>query len=301
MKVRKLLAGFLSAAMVLGTMSFPVFAEDNYEASVNNQPYATLVEAVEAAHAGDVVDLLGGTIVLKDTGVTTVPINKNITITNGTFDITGFVAAHSNSIFDIYGGAEVTFEDVDFTGSNYSSSYGVIYAHETSNVTLNNCDFKLDTEKNTAKGGVLKGNDYANDKFVVNNCNFTLKNTSRVFALMTIEMNGGSINATHETTSREHAFRNVYGRIDGATISFDNFQNGIKNTANAALRFTASNVTSTNMAEYDLQLAGGATVSGVAFENTNCKAVVSPAITTFANGTTYYATLQSALDAANAL
>ncbi|MDD6564280.1 MAG: hypothetical protein PUF08_04275, partial [Clostridiales bacterium] len=244
------------------------------------------------------------TIVLKDTGVTTVPINKDITITNGKFDITDFVAAHSNSIFDIYGGAEVKFEDVDFTGSNYSSSYGVIYAHETSKVTLNNCDFELDTEKDTAKGGVLKGNDYANDKFVVNNCNFTLNNTSRVFALMTIDMNGGSINATHEPISEEHAFRNVYGTIDDATISFDNFQNGIKDTANAALTFTNSTVSSTNMAEYDLQLDGGATVSGVAFENTNCKAVVSPAITTFANvasiGTTYYATLEEALAAAQA-
>ena len=302
MKVRKFLAGLLSAAMVLGTMSFPVFAEDNYEASVNNQPYATLVEAVEAAHAGDVVDLLGGTIVLKDTGVTTVPINKNITIINGTFDITGFVAEHRNSIFDIYGSAEVTFKGVNFTGSNYSSSYGVIYAHETSKVTLNNCDFNLENEIDAVNGAVLKGNDYANDKFEVNDCNFTLKNTSRVFALMTIDMKGGSISATHETTSSEHAFRDVYGTIDGATISFDNFQNGIKNTANAALTFTDSNVTSTDMAEYDLRLAGGATVSGVAFEKTNCKATVSPAVTTFANtaaiGTTYYATLEEALAAA---
>lgn len=271
-------------------------------ATIGTTPYATLADAVAAAQNGDVIDLLGGTIALKDTGVTTVPINKNITITNGTFDITGFVAARSNSIFDIYGGAEVKFEDVDFTGSNYSSSYGVIYAHETSEVTLNNCDFELDTEKDTANGGVLKGNDYTNDKFVVNNCNFTLKNTSRVFALMTIDMNGGSINATHEPISEEHAFRNVYGTIDGATISFDNFQNGIKNTANAALTFTDSNVTSTNMNEYDLQLAGGATVSGVAFENTNCEATVSPAVTTFANtaaiGTTYYATLEDAFAAA---
>ena len=302
MKVRKLLAGFLSAAMVLGTMSFPVFAEDNYEASVNDQPYATLVDALAAAQDGDVVDLLDGTIVLKDTGVTTVPINKNITITNGTFDITDFVAAHSNSIFDIYGSAEVTFKGVNFTGSNYSSSFGVIYAHETSKVTLNNCDFNLENEIDAVTGAVLKGNDYANDKFVVNNCNFTLKNTSRVFTIMTIDMNGGSINATHETTSREHAFRDVYGTIDDATISFDNFQNGIKNTANASLTFTNSTVTSTNMNEYDLQLAGGATVSGVAFVNTNCKAVVSPAVTTFANttaiGTTYYATLEDAFAAA---
>ena len=261
-------------------------------ACIGNSYYMTLTNALDAAQNGDVVDLLGGTIVLKDTGVTTVPINKNITIKNGTFDITDFVAEHSNSIFDIYGGAKVTFEDVDFTGSNYSSSYGVIYAHETSKVTLNNCDFELDTEKDTAKGGVLKGNDYAKDRFVVNNCNFTLNNTSRVFALMTIDMNGGSINATHKPISEEHAFRDVYGTIDDATISFDNFQNGIKNTKNAALTFTNSTVSSANMAEYDLQLAGGATVSGVAFVNTNCKAVVASI------GTTYYATLEDAFAAA---
>ena len=301
MKCKKLLSAIIAGAMVLGTMSFPAFAEE-YEASVNDQPYTTLVDALDAAQNGDVVDLLGGTIVLKDTGVTTVPINKNITITNGTFDITDFEAAHSNSIFDIYGGAKVTFEGVDFTGSDYSSSFGVIYAHETSKVTLNNCNFNLNTEKDTVNGAVLKGNDYANDTFVVNNCDFTLNNTSRVFALMTIDMNGGSINATHEPTSSEHAFRNVYGAIDDATISFDNFQNGIKNTANAALTFTNSTVSSTNMAEYDLQLAGGATVSGVAFDKTNCEATVSPAVTTFANtaaiGTTYYATLEEALAAA---
>ena len=113
----------------------------NAVALIGTTTYTDLATAMKAAKDGDVVDLLGGTIVLKDTGVTTVPINKNITITNGTFDITDFVAAHSNSIFDIYGGAKVTFEDVDFTGSNYSSSYGVIYAHETSKVTLNNCYF----------------------------------------------------------------------------------------------------------------------------------------------------------------
>lgn len=296
MKGKKLLSALIAGTMVLGSIGFTVFAEDNYEASV------TLVEAVEAAQAGDVVDLLGGKVVLKDTGVTTVPINKNITIKNGTFDITDFAAAHRNSIFDIYGGAEVTFEDVDFTGSNYSSSFGVIYARETSKVTLNNCNFNLENEIDTATGGVLKGNDYAKDKFVVNNCNFTLNNTSRVFALMTIDMKGGSIKATHEPISEEHAFRDVYGKIDDATISFDNFQNGIKNTENAALTFTNSTVSSTNMAEYDLQLAGGATVSGVAFDKTNCEATVSPAVTTFANtaaiGTTYYATLEDAFAAA---
>lgn len=301
MKGRKLLSAIIAGAMVLGTMSFPVFAEGEV-ASIGDTTYTTLADAVAAAQNGDIVDLLGGTIVLEDTGVTTVLINKNITITNGTFDITDFEAAHSNSIFDIYDGAKVTFKDVDFTGSNYSSSYGVIYAHETSNVTLNNCDFKLDTEKDTATGGVLKGNDYAKDKFVVNNCNFTLNNTSRVFALMTIDMDGGSINATHKPISEEHAFRDVYGTIDDATISFDYFQNGIKNTENAALTFTNSTVSSTNMAEYDLQLAGGATVSGVAFDKTNCEATVSPAVTTFANtaaiGTTYYATLEDAFAAA---
>ena len=51
MKVKKLLAGLLSAAMVLGTMAFPVFAEDGgsdkYVAKIGGQSYATISKAVE--------------------------------------------------------------------------------------------------------------------------------------------------------------------------------------------------------------------------------------------------------------
>ena len=50
MKIKKLLAGIMSAVMVLGIMTFPTFAEENYTVAVGEDHYKTLVEALNAVY-----------------------------------------------------------------------------------------------------------------------------------------------------------------------------------------------------------------------------------------------------------
>lgn len=75
MKVRKLLAGILSAAMVLGTVAVPAFADDNSVAKIGSVFYETLAAAIAAAKNGDTVTLL------KDcTSTEEIEIKTNITL-----------------------------------------------------------------------------------------------------------------------------------------------------------------------------------------------------------------------------
>lgn len=50
MKIKKLLAGIMSAVMVLGIMTFPTFAEETYTVKVGENQYKTLVEALNAVY-----------------------------------------------------------------------------------------------------------------------------------------------------------------------------------------------------------------------------------------------------------
>ena len=58
MKGKKLLAGVLSAAMVFGTMAFPVFADENNHVTIGDktETYDTLLDAINATKAEDAVD-----------------------------------------------------------------------------------------------------------------------------------------------------------------------------------------------------------------------------------------------------
>lgn len=56
-----MLAGVLSAAMVLGTMAIPAFADESTSgkaAKIGETEYATLTEAVDAANANDTIKIL---------------------------------------------------------------------------------------------------------------------------------------------------------------------------------------------------------------------------------------------------
>ena len=123
-------------------------------AKIGDKEYTTLKDAVAAAQDGDTIDLLDNTIALD--GQTT--IDKDITIINGTFDITDAVCTTEGIIY-IYD-SSVEFNNVDLIGSNFTSAFGVIYANHNADVTLDNCDFTLENDL-APSGGTLKGNDNA--------------------------------------------------------------------------------------------------------------------------------------------
>ena len=73
-----MLAGVLSAAMVLGTMAIPAFADESTSgkaAKIGETEYATLANAVAAANANDTIEILSDV-----TESIEIAADKNITI-----------------------------------------------------------------------------------------------------------------------------------------------------------------------------------------------------------------------------
>ena len=201
-------------------------------ATIGTTPYATLADAVAAAQDGDVIDLIGNTVQLD--GQTT--IDKDVTITNGTFNITGANCTTEGIIY--IDNKTVEFNNVDFVGSNFTSAFGVIFANHNADVTLYNCDFTLKNDL-APSGGTLKGND--NASFTVKNCKFDLENPSRVLTNITLDMSDTTINAYVTDPARaagdlnNHAFRNMVGSVENSTIAADGFETGIKNDTGALI------------------------------------------------------------------
>lgn len=201
-------------------------------ACIGNSYYMTLADAVAAAQDGDTIDLLDNTIELD--GQTT--IDKDVTITNGTFNITGANCTTEGIIY--IDNKTVEFNNVDFVGSNFTSAFGVIYANHNADVTLYNCDFTLKNDL-APSGGTLKGND--NASFTVKNCKFDLENPSRVLTNITLDMSDTTINAYVTDPARaagdlnNHAFRNMVGSVENSTIAADGFETGIKNDTGALI------------------------------------------------------------------
>lgn len=221
--------------------------------------YTELQAAFDAAAAGDRIDLMGKTITLK--GGNHLKISKDITMENGVIDITDTVWT-ANSVFYVTGGTAqdfvtLTLNNVDFTGDNYSSAYGVIYVENNGGAVINNCDFNLSNEKD-GSGGVLKGNGIEQSAFEVKNSTFTLENPSRVITSATVALEGVTIDAkvTDNTLvpgdTNNHAFRNVVGTISGSTITADGFETGIKNTSGSLSISDNSVVTLKNSKVTDL-------------------------------------------------
>jgi hypothetical protein len=221
-------------------------------ATIGTTPYATLADAVAAAQDGDVIDLIGNTVQLN--GQTT--IDKDVTITNGTFNITGANCTTEGIIY--IDNKIVEFNNVDFVGSNFTSAFGVIYANNNAKVTLDSCDFNLKDDM-SALGGTLKGNN--NSKFIVNKCTFDLENPSRVLTNITLDMSDTIIKAYVTDQTRKanhlnnHAFRNVYGEIKDSTIDVTGTETGLKNTDSGSLLITGkSNVSFTNTVDANIYL-----------------------------------------------
>ena len=226
------------------------------EAKIGDTYYATLTGAIEAAQAGDTIDLLGNVVDLPE--VKGLKITKDITIENGTVDITNGTW-NGNSIIEVCGGTAgnpviAAFNDVDFVGDNYSSAFGVIYAHSHGKVIINGCDFNLSNEKYSA-GGVLKGNGVDVSAFDVTNSTFDLENPNRIIANATVNLESVKIDAvvTDDTLvvgeMNNHAFRNVVGNVNDTDIYVDGFETGIKNTVdNEVLTVTDSTIKVTNAA-----------------------------------------------------
>ena len=146
--------------------------------------YTSLADAVAAAQDGDTIDLLGNTVVPQSDTI----FNKSVTVTNGTFDITG-IQVRGDAIFRIgnYGvtGVTVTFDGINFVGSDYNSSAGVLYPYDGCTLNVKNSTFDLTGEQggfgviyanpSTEKDGTPRNG----GKVYIENVTGTLDNTKR--------------------------------------------------------------------------------------------------------------------------
>ncbi len=272
--MKKLLATMLALVMAL-TLCATAWADSvftNGVATVSNELElkAALAEAKTATEPVT-IDLNGATYAVngfaRDADAY-IHIEANVTLKNGTFDVTGANCGDGFSgIISIREDAAVTFENVYFTGNVYKSAAGVIAITDIHGVdyfctlTLKECSFNLKNEQAAGAASIIYGTGINNCKVVIDNCTFTLENTNRIFLQMTIDMKESSLTDTTTNESAEHAFRNVAGEIKNSTVSITGtHKTGIKNSAGAELKITDSNVALSGARTSDLVLENSASV-----------------------------------------
>ncbi len=136
--LKKLLAGALSAAMVLGTMAIPAFADESTSgnaAKIGDQCYSTLKDAVAAANANDTIEILSDV-----TESIEIAADKNITL-----DLNGNTLTNTNDKHTIENNGTLTINDSsnDKTGTvdNVIHARGALVNHEGAVATLNGGKF----------------------------------------------------------------------------------------------------------------------------------------------------------------
>ena len=160
MKGKKLLAGVLSAAMVLGTMAFPAFADGE---TISTQ--TEFETALSTLADGDTLVLDAGAFTIPETVTeiktnvtitgagkdgTTVTVNKPITVETDSFTLKNLVidgsAIHSFNDDKViaYSGKNAVFENVDFLGggqNTYGANLSISLKADDSIADFSGCNF----------------------------------------------------------------------------------------------------------------------------------------------------------------
>lgn len=149
MKGKKLLAGVISAAMLLGSMSFTAFASAEVATS---EAFATAVtnETTEIKLTGDVklsnagavtslaenatIDLDGHTLTLEGYGYRFI----NTTFKNGKINVTTGANNNGDGVFGCYNSTTLTFDNVELTAENLTGPYLISSNAGTNYITLKN-------------------------------------------------------------------------------------------------------------------------------------------------------------------
>ena len=142
MNTKKLLAAFLSAAMILGTMVLPVFADETPVVSVKNgettTEYSNINDAFSAVEDNAVVTYHTEQISLQYTNL---PRKNNVTYTSD------YVDGDTKGTLMKYGVGKynINFTDITFDGLRFEKAAFGIYANadvsENLNLNIKNCTF----------------------------------------------------------------------------------------------------------------------------------------------------------------
>ena len=152
MKGKKLLAGSLSAAMVIGTMVVPAFADEDNYATIGDDTthYDTLKAAVDAAEDGATIKIYGK-VAVSDGDI---PKSKTFTFVKGgdNAELTFFKGTSGEWSSGYYvDGSKLTFENLILTWSSSVEGIGYQGFVRPSLITYNDCtinnEFYLGGEK----------------------------------------------------------------------------------------------------------------------------------------------------------
>lgn len=243
MKARKILAVILTVAMLLSMATFSVAAESTEVAT-----YADFKAAVEAGNSvilttditTDSAFKISGKTLEIDLNDKTLKIGagdnyvsdaSNVTIKNGTINLDG-TKANGNAIFciGVYDEGVVstlTLNDVNVTGKDYSSAYGVFYLGQSNDagaMNVINSTVTLDNDLATyddgsASGGVFKA-DGALATLSITGSTLDLTDVDRavVHCATTIEKSTVTIKGTSED-KLEHGFNRSALTITDSDVS----------------------------------------------------------------------------------
>lgn len=227
MKLKKLLSIVLAVAMIMGTMSFNVFADGETVGATEVGSYSELTAALAdesvsniilsediVASDGATLDLTGKTL---DLGKKTLTINgesgktSGTVIKNGTIEITTYDGdTVADGLFDVFG--ETKVEGVTFTSTK--SAIYAIFDIKSGNLTLDDCVITM--SNNDADGGLFYDNSgNGGYKLVMNKTNVTLTDIGDFISNGIVELNDCNI----EIRSVEGGLDNG---INGAALTLNN-------------------------------------------------------------------------------
>ncbi|MBQ3031688.1 MAG: hypothetical protein IJD29_04240, partial [Anaerotignum sp.] len=281
-KFKKLLAGFMTLAMLVTMLPATVLAAEKEVATAD-----AFADAIADAENNDIIKLtaditttsamnIAGKTLTLDLGNNELTIgvgdNKftdetNLTIKNGTINITGLTVS-GNAIFclDEYEKTLVTtltLENVDVIGDGYSSAYGVFYIGDSSVLNVIGGEWNLKDDAFSA-GGVFKA-DAAAATLNITNTKMTLHNVRRAVTHATTTIKNANIaisgDADGVDAEMEHGFNRSALTIVDSTITMKDMAGRGITAENGAVSIEGnSTVTMENVQEATIQVNNGKTV-----------------------------------------
>lgn len=213
MKGKKLLAGVLSAAMVLGTMAFPAFAEENPGTDPVKEFMNLKAQSVNDTHE---IDLKGATVDV--TGEYWSNIYADITIKNGTINFSDFTTP--DGIFRVgYDNdtpVTLTLEDMNINVTNAQLGTGVFNINSASKISITNSNITVNcTQEDDIVGVFYAGSGLCGDINIQNSAINTEK-ANAVFYRVNVNVEDSTISVTD---NYKPVFRGAEGVVEDTTVT----------------------------------------------------------------------------------